>query len=192
MVAHHHAVTLVTRSLSRMTEVQLFSDIYENILSLLPVISGTSNDESTRTLVRCAQSSSLLRDISYLRHIWRPHYHARWTRCARREETIHKKLSQLYDGDYRLMYAERRRMDAKALTSLNAIIKDRTARALHSGILIDELNEDVWDVLTAEEFDDSKDLFDPSLQQDWLARDYWAKEVYLLFIEYPSSLIPLE
>ena len=165
---------------------RLFPEIYEYILEQLPVQFGVLHDDSTRTLAQCSHTSRILRDVATLSHIWRPHYLARWTR-SKVPGSIH--LSFIFDGNYRLMYIERRLRDKQALCCLDRIIRHRKDRHALAPELIEELHYDVWDILKAQKVDPVPESFSGSYypSDDWLARNYWVEEVRLSYYISPAK-----
>lgn len=155
----------------------IFPEIYEHILSQLPVREGFELDDSTRTLAQCAASNSTLRAIACLSHLWKPHYQARWTHSR----TPGHVTRILYRGDYRRMYIDRRQRDERALKALDRIVQNRSERHELSLVLIDELGTDVWDVLKAHKVPTPKDFKTTTAPSgDWFARNHWIDEVRCL------------
>lgn len=154
----------------------LFPEIYEHILTQLPVYEGcgTGLDTSTRALAQFSAANSTLRGIACLSHIWKPHYQARWSHSRSKERVS----LALYGGDYRLMYIDRRRRDKRALEALERVVENRSERHALSLELVDELGADVWDVLEANR-EDLPARFTPSAapSEDWFARRHWINEV---------------
>jgi hypothetical protein len=158
----------------------LFPEIYELILSHLPVVTGCSGSVvsdmvSVRTLVACSRTSksASLRAVSLLSYIWRPHYLARWA---------HSELPlQLYaaiDHDYRHLYVDRIRKDRRAVELLEKIMKSRKEWHECSMVLVNELGYDVWDVLAAMKLPiptNFSRVRTPT--KDWYAKNNWIDEV---------------
>ncbi|KAF8310618.1 Transglutaminase-like superfamily-domain-containing protein [Cantharellus anzutake] len=152
----------------------LFPEIYEHILEQLPVRDGVLLDDSARTLLQCSRTNSMLRAIACLSHIWKSHYLARWTRSK-----DHAALEARFGGDYRLMYFERRWRDRRAVKALSRVIQHRCGRHELAMELIEELNYDAWDVLSAQIVPNSGASFAgiDAPTEDWFARNFWAGEI---------------
>jgi len=164
----------------------IFPEIYEHILTQLPVRQGFELDDSTRTLAQCAASNSTLRAIACLPHIWKPHYQARWKHSRLPEHDT--RVS--YRGDYRRMYMDRRQRDKRALDALGRIVQNRHERYELSLVLIDELGTDIWDVLKAHKVSVPKNFRAPTApNEDWFARNHWIEEVrHLICREGPVTV----
>lgn len=153
-------------------------DVYIQILSQLTVSRHPSHDVDVKTLARCSLVNSNLREAASLSTLWKPHYRARYL-----HSNIPDEIRRVEDanGDWRLLYAARRRLDAKALSILDAIVNSRRERCEHAKILA-ELAYDVWDVLDLQNLCAIPEFFRQTDSQNLLpviphaiTRQFWAR-----------------
>jgi F-box protein 21 len=123
----------------------LHLDIYICILQQLDVSRNT--DDSVKTLVNCSETNSGLRAAAVLSLIWEPHYKARYQYCDADKEA---KRSEESNGNRRLMYAQRRRLDRSALLLMDEIVHERIGRGERAKLLVCTYGFDVWDTLELE------------------------------------------
>lgn len=167
-------------------------DIYVHILAQLPVSAGT-DPSSTNTLLNCCLANTQLRDAAVLSSLWEPHYHARYTICDEQRE----KLRILAHGDnWRVRYADRRRLDCYALKLLDEIVDQRSDRVSRARTLCHSLSFDVWDVLSTEsrrilfEDEDADFYMDAIVSAPYaLTRRFWARKMLGVIARYHAIKI---
>lgn len=154
-------------------------DVLIHILSLLPTERQYGLDQSVKCLTGFAAASHLFRDAAAISTLWEPHYRARYAYCSRDREVQRK---QQFNGNWALMYAERRRIDRTALRLLDSVVEDRIGRFNHAAILA-QFSFDIWDVLDLETQQPLPKLYaeDNQLPETVhpyaLPRVYWAKSI---------------
>jgi F-box protein 21 len=155
----------------------LHLDIYVHILNQLEV--SRTTDESVKVLANCLQTSSTLREAAILSSIWKPHYNSRYRYCDAEREARRKEDNC---GDWRLMYAERRRLDRCVLCLTDEIVHERIGRGERAKLLNSAYGFDAWDVL---ELEARRPVPDPFQEHDenvtappqTITRRFWAKQV---------------
>ena len=96
-------------------------EIYRHILAQLPPL--RDSDSSVHTIIRCSEASSILRYVSTSAALWWPHYRIRYRHSDEwREEGRKSKTG----SDWRVRYAERRRLESQALDIMKNIILGNT------------------------------------------------------------------
>lgn len=123
---------------------QLPLDILIHTLSLLPAL--PSSDSSVFVLSCFLQSSRLLREAASISSLWEPHYRSRYLHCNERDESLRNSRT---NGDWKLMYFERRRIDHDALDLLGKIVSRRDDQLDNIRRLFN-LSFDIWDALRIE------------------------------------------
>lgn len=117
-------------------------EIYAHILKLLEP--SSDSDVSVKTLVRCSEANSTLRNAAILPSLWEPHYRLRYSNSDPEHEESRK---QKYHANWRLMYAERSRLDARALDILQSMMAEPRGRLLLARDVAHGLSFDVWHAL---------------------------------------------
>lgn len=152
------------------------TDIFENILSQLPVVRG--DDSSINSLYSCCLANSRLYEAARISSLWQPHYRTRYTISWDVKERARRNK---HGDNWRMMLSERRRLDSHALLLLEEIIKSRSDRISRARRLCQSLSEDVWDVLDLERNRDLPGLYtedgdpnDTGAVPHVLTRQYWA------------------
>ncbi|KAH8099352.1 hypothetical protein BXZ70DRAFT_1009164 [Cristinia sonorae] len=158
-------------------------DVYLEILKFLPA----SKDDSTsiKTLASCLQANSSVRAAALSPLAWEHHYRIYYTHCVQANEAERKERTAC---DWRLMFAERRRLDRRALKLADEIRLHPPAERHEKAREIAKMSYDVWDVLRMEE-----NLRDPLYFKsagdsdaeehcqdeivDVLPRKFWAKAI---------------
>jgi len=121
-------------------------DVFVHIINQIPASRDSRGDSNVKILANCLQANSVLREAAILSSIWEPHYRTRYLHCSDAEESRRRKLCR---GDWRLMYAERRRLDRIAVQLLDQMVNQRVGRYDHAKSLT-EMSFDIWDVLELE------------------------------------------
>jgi F-box protein 21 len=96
-------------------------EIYHHILAQLPPL--RHSDSSVCTLTKCSEANSTLRYASTSGALWWPHYRIRYRHSDGRKEEGRKSRS---GSDWRVLYAERRRLESQALDTMKNIILGKT------------------------------------------------------------------
>lgn len=154
-------------------------DIYVHILSQVPPSRSPHDDSGARTLANSLQANTVLREAASIASIWEPHYRLRYLHSIKDGEIRRKESNS---GDWRLMYAERRRLDSRALELLEKIVRQRIDRYKYATTLT-EMSFDVWDVLELESRCPVPGPFreegfkDGVILPHALTRCYWARSV---------------
>lgn len=125
-----------------MTVPILPEEIYSEILKHIPA----DSDSGIGLLIAFQQCNKLLRAAALAPEVWEPHYRARYVHCveARERERI-----ETFNGNWRELYIQRRRLDQTALRLLDEIRKDPRDR-LGKATTITDLSYDIWDALRLE------------------------------------------
>ncbi|KAJ7110041.1 YccV-like-domain-containing protein [Mycena epipterygia] len=123
---------------------QLPLDLYVSILEQLPA--SRAECDGALTLVHCLQTNRLLREAALVPSLWENHYRVRYLHSEELDES-HRKTQ--FNGNWRLMYAERRRRDKLALQLLDEMVSLREGRYRRAATLA-SMSFDVWDVLEIE------------------------------------------
>ncbi|KAF6766657.1 hypothetical protein DFP72DRAFT_27479 [Ephemerocybe angulata] len=124
---------------------QLPLDVLVCILSHLPP-DRTRGDLSARTIARFSICSRLFNEATSVSSIWEAHYEERFTVVdVSKEEERRGRLGD----DWGLLYAERKRLEKKALDVVLRMSTERKTRR-RSVKDIADLSLDVWDVLHLE------------------------------------------
>ncbi|KAF9654205.1 hypothetical protein BDM02DRAFT_3182033 [Thelephora ganbajun] len=92
-------------------------EIYYHILAQLPPLRDSNS--SVYTLVNCSETNSLLRYVSTIATLWKPHYQIRYRHSNEREEEERKSRT---GSDWRALYVERRRLEYRALSTMKNVI----------------------------------------------------------------------
>jgi F-box protein 21 len=140
-------------------------DILLRVLESIP-----PTPESAATLLSASQCSASLWKANASSVIWKSHYIVRYSHCNAAKEQA--RIAN-HEGNWRLMYAERRRVDSKALELLDMMISDRDHRFEHAKKLF-TLSLDVYDVLALQTQVEGG-LGDESPTR--FSRAYWAREM---------------
>ncbi|TFK56651.1 hypothetical protein OE88DRAFT_1730121 [Heliocybe sulcata] len=101
-------------------------------------------DASVKTLVNCSEANTLLRNAALLPALWEPHYRVRYSHCESQYEALRQ---EKYNSDFRLMYAERVRLDQEALQLLEEMMVQPERRHTLARRVAHGLSFDVWRVL---------------------------------------------
>jgi len=162
---------------------QLPLDVWIIVLSFLSgKVVRSRRDVSALTLVACLRTSALLREAASRSLLWKPIYEIRYEHCDEDRERTRK---DTFFGDWRMMYATRRRIDNIALNYLDRLLENRAeVRQLGESVL--DLSMDVWDVL---ELEANRPIFSSSVDHDVhetdsevvsphaFTRRFWAKSL---------------
>ena len=97
------------------------AEIYHHILAQLPPL--RCEDSSVYALVNCSEVNSALRWVSIAPTLWGPHYQIRYRHNDERKEEERKSKSE---SNWRVLYAERRRLESQALDMMKAVILGNT------------------------------------------------------------------
>lgn len=162
---------------------QLPLDVWIIVLSFLSgTVVRSRRDMSALTLVACLRTSTLLREAASKSLLWKPIYEVRYEHCDEDRERTRKDTSF---GDWRIMYATRRRIDNIALNYLDRLLEYR-AELRQLGELVLELSMDAWDVF---ELEADRPIFSSSAGHDVhetdsevipphaFTRRFWAKSL---------------
>jgi F-box protein 21 len=121
-------------------------DILIHIISFLPPSRQFGENTSVHALARFSQASRMLREATCFPSIWERHYRVRYRHAnPEMESSPHRSLQ----SNWRLMYADRRRIDATAVQLLDQILHHRVSRYDYAMALW-RLGFDAWDVLELE------------------------------------------
>ncbi|KAG7452319.1 uncharacterized protein BT62DRAFT_1071472 [Guyanagaster necrorhizus] len=158
-------------------------DVFIHILSHLPPSPKRGCHDPIYAFVGFLEASTLLREAAKVPSLWEPHYRVRYTHCDEQAEA--RRLSTL-NGDWRLLYVARRRLDSKALRCLDEIIRQRNGQLEHAKSIF-ELSFDIWDVMQTEAEQPVPEPFRrtneyPSVDithiaPNALTRRYWARSI---------------
>lgn len=122
-------------------------DLHIAILAFLPPSRcRLVEDAAIRTLVNYSQANSLLREAASFPALWEPHYRARYRHSNPNTESLR---NLRHEGNWRLMYGERYRVDMVALELLRGITLSRADRN-DRAVILSEMGLDVWDVFDIE------------------------------------------
>ncbi|PFH49695.1 hypothetical protein AMATHDRAFT_147095 [Amanita thiersii Skay4041] len=134
------------------------------------------DDTGAKTLVSCLQVNHLFRDACLNPSLWEKHYLCRYTRSVPHLEL---KRREAYGRNWWALYNERRSIDQVAVSCLEVMVLNRTARYEQAATLT-RVSLDIWDVLDIESrcavpsiFGDSSD--DATPRPHALTRKHWAK-----------------
>ena len=162
--------------------VQIFIEILSNI--------HTSKDSpSEPTLVSCLQANSVLRAAALASRAWKKPYRIRYTHSDHERE---QKRKELFGGDWRLMYYERRRIDKQGMDLLAEIREQRSGRHDRARRFTQELSFDVWDALKEESELMIPHWFREELRiegnaaEDALPRQFWARTAMGIITRYQA------
>lgn len=97
--------------------------------------------------MNCLLACSPLRSAALAPAVWKGLYRARYTHGVPERE---KQRRDEAGNDWRVLYAQRRRIDREALSLLDSIRKERVGRHQHARTLVREYSFDVWDALRQE------------------------------------------
>ena len=155
-------------------------DALIGILSFLPPERRTQ-DTSACTLAAFLETSHLFREAACVSSLWKPHYTTRYGHCNERQESVRRQVLQY---DWRLMYAERRRIDQTAVRCLERLLNSRNDRQTLAASIADS-SMDVWDVLELESncpvpapFGKEGEEFEGErIPEHALTRRYWARSL---------------
>ncbi len=162
--------------------MELPLDILISILEHLPASHAANGEESILVFIAFLEASSLLREAAKISTLWQPHYSARYHHCNDYEDSQRRSETK---GDWRLLYAARRRIDRKALSLLDRIVQQRNGQLDHVAALC-SMSFDVWDVLEIEASQPVPPLLrafynDPSdassVAPHAITRRYWARTI---------------
>ncbi|KAF9270608.1 YccV-like-domain-containing protein [Marasmius fiardii PR-910] len=134
---------------------QLPLDCLIHIFSQLPASNSLEGDVSVITLAQCCYVNSTFRQATSVITLWEPHYRSRYHHCI---ETNEAERVKLFNENFKLMFAERRRLDNIALTVIDKIVDNRQGRTEHVREVF-KMGFDVWDALKRE----AEDLDGPLL-----------------------------
>ncbi|KZT30820.1 hypothetical protein NEOLEDRAFT_1126455 [Neolentinus lepideus HHB14362 ss-1] len=140
------------------------------------------SNASVKTLVDCSQTNSLLRSAAILPDIWEPHYRVRYSHSEPQHEAMRR---EKYGSDFRLMYAERYRLDQEALEHLESMMVQPQRRHTLARRVAHDMSFDVWRILELQTqapiprcflYDDLEDD-DPNanVPPHAITRIFWAK-----------------
>ncbi|KAJ8084436.1 hypothetical protein PM082_003206 [Marasmius tenuissimus] len=155
---------------------QLPLDCIVHILSQLASFETEDGEVAAQTLARCSQVNSIFREASSGGTLWEPHYRARYQHCIEDRETERKSI---YGDNYKVLYAERRKLDKTALAIMDRIVEDRRGRTERATEIV-RLGLDVWDALRleAESLEGSLSVHsDGSEPEATATRHYWTRAI---------------
>ncbi|KAK0208777.1 hypothetical protein DFS33DRAFT_1305544 [Desarmillaria ectypa] len=121
-------------------------DVLIHILSHLPPSPRRGCDDPIYAFVGFLEANTLLREAAMVSSLWEPHYRARYIHCDEQAEA--QRLS-MTNGDWRLLYVARRRLDNVALQHLDEIVRQRSGQLEHAKSIF-ELSFDIWDIMQTE------------------------------------------
>ncbi|KAG7099605.1 hypothetical protein E1B28_001433 [Marasmius oreades] len=121
-------------------------DCLIHIFSQLSPSRSQDGEICVRTLARCSQVDTALRQASSVAAIWEPHYRTRYEQC---NEVKDAERVKVYNDNFKLMFVERRRLDKIALTLMDKIVDSRQGRTEHAREVV-KMGLDVWDALKLE------------------------------------------
>lgn len=153
-------------------------DILIHILTFLPPSRQFGDDASVVAITRFAEASQLFCEATRFPTLWKAHYNARYLHSEPQMEASRR---QKFSADWRLMYADRRRIDAIARSLLNQMVHHRSSRYEYAQSLW-RLGFDVWDVLELEIQQPKPSFFrnglqDPPSQPYAVTHVYWAQSM---------------
>lgn len=120
---------------------QLPFDIFFHVLySLAP---SRLCDDAARALASCLQVNRVFHHICQHPDIWKPHYDCRYTLSDNASEVSRR---QKFGDNWRVRYAERRRIDKTAMALLQDMVTDRKHRYDRAKALA-TVAQDAWDAL---------------------------------------------
>ncbi|KAF7307094.1 F-box domain-containing protein [Mycena indigotica] len=128
--------------------------------------------DAVSTLVNCLKTNRLLHEAAARPGLWEAHYRVRYQHSNRDTEA---ELTTLFNDDWRLKYAERRRRDREALALLEQMVLDREHRYEYAATLAVK-SFDIWDAFEVECILPAPALFGTSVTYA-LTRRYWAEGV---------------
>ncbi|KAL0068685.1 hypothetical protein AAF712_004401 [Marasmius tenuissimus] len=155
---------------------QLPLDCIVHILSQLSSLGTEDEEVAAQTLARCSQVNSTFREASSGGTLWEPHYRARYQHCIEDRETERKSI---YGDNYKVLYAERRKLDKTALAIMDRIVEDRRGRTERATEIV-RLGLDVWDALRleAESLEGPLSVHsDGSEPEATATRHYWTRAI---------------
>jgi F-box protein 21 len=121
-------------------------DIIINVLYQLEPSRAAFDDASINTLIACSEVNSIFREATSLSTLWQDHYTKRYIHCNEVDES---ERWTIFNGNYTLMYAARRRLDRDTLRILDRILFSREGRCDLAGTVAKRAF-DAWDVLEIE------------------------------------------
>lgn len=114
-----------------------------HIFEQLPPSRAFGDNRSVNTLINCSLLSSHFHRATTVPSIWEQHYRIRYTHS---DPDLESQRATRCEGNWFLMYTERRRLDSFAKTTLAVIVHNRIDRYRHA-YLLSQMGFDVWDYL---------------------------------------------
>lgn len=153
---------------------------HDLLIAILDQLPASRNEDGGGQLARVSQTSAAFREASLVATLWKRQYCVRY-RHARPDKESERNAA--FGGDWRLMYFERRRMDAVALRLLRKIVMKRPGRYEHTAAVF-RLGFDIWDALDIESKGNVLPLVDQNVvhrpdqsSPPLFTRTFWAKSL---------------
>ncbi|KAF8899011.1 hypothetical protein BD779DRAFT_1666757 [Infundibulicybe gibba] len=116
------------------------------LIRILCQLAPSAKNDSVETLVAFLRTSVLFREAASFSPVWKSHYQKRYMHCVTANEN--ERIKRL-NSNWRMMYAERRRLDRSALEILESMVTEPDVECDYGKALVG-MSFDIWDTLRLE------------------------------------------